>query len=94
MTHLELVAKIGNDSLDVAKMYLKGQLTVGELTNILGKDRTMLIQQFAGDRGAENGGGRLKDLIGAQFYNSPYTSRCSGELVRVMRTFCGLRKGQ
>ena len=61
MTHLELVAKIGNDSLDVAKMYLKGQLTVGELTNILGKDRTMLIQQFAGDRGAENGGGRLKE---------------------------------
>ena len=37
MTHLELVAKIGNDSLDVAKMYLKGQLTVGELTNILGR---------------------------------------------------------
>lgn len=73
MTHLELVAKIGNDSLDVAKMYLKGQLTVGELTNILGKDRTRLIQQFAGDRPAETGrgrnwpslpdpsGGRLKD---------------------------------
>ena len=54
MTHLELVAKIGNDSLDVAKMYLKGQLTVGELTNILGKDRTRLIQQFAGDGPAAN----------------------------------------
>lgn len=55
MTHLELVAKIGNDSLDVAKMYLKGQLTAGELTNILGKDRTRLIQQFAGDKAAESG---------------------------------------
>ena len=56
MTHLELVAKIGNDSLDVAKMYLKGYLTAGELTNILGKDRTRLIEQFAAAEPAESGG--------------------------------------
>lgn len=60
MTHLELVAKIGNDSLDVAKMYLKGYLTAGELTNILGKDRTRLIEQFAAAGSVESGGPRRK----------------------------------
>ena len=47
MTHLELVARIGSDSIDMARMYLRGALSVGELQNLLGRERAELICQFA-----------------------------------------------
>lgn len=47
MTHLELVARIGSDSLDMVRMYLKGALSIRELQNLLGRERAQLVCQFA-----------------------------------------------
>ena len=46
MTQVELAGKIGNDLLNIVKVYLKGQLTMDELSMILGRDRTEEVKKY------------------------------------------------
>ena len=46
MTQVELAGKIGNDLLNIVKVYLKGQLTMDELSMILGRDRREEVKKY------------------------------------------------
>ncbi|MEY8336931.1 hypothetical protein AALB16_02730 [Lachnospiraceae bacterium 62-35] len=46
MTQLELAAKIGNDFLNIVRVYCKGQMTLDEMREILGNDRTEEVKKY------------------------------------------------
>lgn len=46
MTHLELVAQIGAESVEIARMYFEGQLSSRELLSVLGEHRAEKIRLY------------------------------------------------
>lgn len=46
MTQLELMIEIGSESMRLARMYCEGIITLGELKNILGEAKVLLVHQY------------------------------------------------
>lgn len=46
MTQLELMIEIGSESMRLARMYCEGIISQGELKNILGEAKVLLVHQY------------------------------------------------
>ncbi len=55
VTQLELIAAIGNGSMEVAAMYFKGQLTLKELQSVLGERNGEIVEEYVKDYVRERG---------------------------------------
>lgn len=46
MTYLELIARVGTSPMDVVKMYFKGMITEKELSNVIGRNRAGIVEEY------------------------------------------------
>ena len=49
MTYLELIARVGTSPMDVVKMYFKGMITEKELSNVIGRNRAGIVEEYNAD---------------------------------------------
>ena len=46
MTYLELIARVGTSPMDVVKMHFKGMITEKELSNVIGRNRAGIVEEY------------------------------------------------